>query len=441
MSSELLLTNAANWALQVLLLVGVAGMTLAILRAGDPRLRLWTWQTVLLLSLSLPLITPWTNLAAAGPSIDSGAADWSIPWGHLLAAVVGGGILLRLIRLAVGMARLGGLRRRATAWWPAWFPALAARIGASAMLGASREIESAVTFGLIRPSVLVPDALAAASEPHQRAVVAHELFHVVRRDWAWLLAEEAVRTLLWWHPAIWIAVAEARQAREEIVDRHAIAAVGDRDGYLEALVAAAEHRGAHLAGFVPHFYRRNQLKSRVRRLLKENHMSPMRMLVCAAIIAVAVPATVWAGGSAFPLASAGGEVVQQDPPPPPPPPPPPQRVTKKNAAGEQFPPPPPPPPPQRKNAVIVKKVSKSDGPPPPPPPAPERLYRVKPIAPKKVIKEPQDELPPPPPPAPKGQKLAPKIIKKDAPLPPKDGRPVVKDEKLVPKVIKKGGGA
>ena len=48
-----------------------------------------------------------------------------------------------------------------------------------------------VTFGLWRAVVLLPAALHAQPGEIREAVLAHELLHVSRRDWAWVLAEEA----------------------------------------------------------------------------------------------------------------------------------------------------------------------------------------------------------------------------------------------------------
>ena len=61
-----------------------------------------------------------------------------------------------------------------------------------------------VTFGFRRPVVLLPDSLRMQPEPIQRAVLAHELWHVRRRDWIWTVVEEAVRAVFWFHPAIWM---------------------------------------------------------------------------------------------------------------------------------------------------------------------------------------------------------------------------------------------
>ena len=453
MSAAVIVANGVSWAIQTLLIVGAAGCTLAVLRVTNPALRLRTWHTALALCLVLPLVGPWQTVASEFAVPPASGRLSVIPWRLWAAAIVVTGIAARVVWLCVGMGKLRGLRRRSTPWSPEWFANLARAVGVSAAIRVSREIRSAVTFGWRHASILVPDRLVRAPETHQRAVAAHELRHVARRDWLWVLAEEAVRTVFWWHPAIWFAIAEARLAREELVDREAIAITRNRAGYLEALVAAAEPSGAVVGGFVPHFYRRRQFSARIRRLLKENDMSPRRMFACMVMIALALPATAWAAASAFPLVSDSSAAVGQDPPPPPPPPPPatskvqapppppsaapaaPPRVVRKEIkrvdpqAGEQKLPPPPPPPAKpapRKVVKVsegvpgglpggipagvppppprpVKKATKGEStlmpPPPPPPPAPPKTARP-------VKKGGGDPPPPPPPPAP------PKVIKK-----------------------------
>jgi hypothetical protein len=250
-----------------------------------------------------------------------------------------------------------------------WYRGLAADAGVSASLAASLDIDSAVTFGVRRPAILVPGRLLEAPEPHQRAIVAHELHHVARRDWVWVLAEEALRIALWWHPAIWFALGEAQLAREEIVDRRTIAATGNRTGYLEALIAAADSAPAGALGFGPQFYRRRQLFTRVRRLLQEETMSNVRVFAVAAALAIAVPATVFGVSAAFPLTAAERAIAPQDQPPPPPPPP-----QARSSGRDDAPPPPPPPRPSR---VRTAPVTMRDQPPPPPPkPVDEKVVTV-----------------------------------------------------------------
>src|SRR5690606_41863396 len=68
------------------------------------------------------------------------------------------------------------------------------------------------------PVVLLPSALQTLSPGVQQAVLAHELWHVRRRDWLWSLCEELLCAIFWFHPAIWYLVARVQWAREEVVD-------------------------------------------------------------------------------------------------------------------------------------------------------------------------------------------------------------------------------
>ena len=317
MSLSLVVGNLASWALQTLLLIAVTGAVLALLRVTDPRLRLRTWHGILGAALLLPFLQRW-QIAAGSPSVDAAAGAARFAWEPWLAAFVVIGIAARAGWMVAGLRQLRRLRLTATPWrpLPAWYRGLAADAGVSASLAASLDIDSAVTFGVRRPVILVPGQLLDAPEPHQRAIVAHELHHVARRDWVWVLAEEALRAVLWWHPAIWFALSEAQLAREEIVDRRTIAATGNRTEYLEALIAAADPARAVTPGFGSTFYRRRQLFTRVRRLLEEESMSKTRMLAVAAALAIAVPATVLGASAAFPLTAAHTAIALQDPPPP-----------------------------------------------------------------------------------------------------------------------------
>lgn len=378
MISSANLANVWNWALQTAVLLAVVGGLLAAMRVVDARVRLRVWRGALMSALALPLFQRWQIVfVTAGDTADAIADPVRWNWAPWLAVVIMFGVIIRAVWLISSFWGLRRLRMRAIAWLPppAWYPPMAGTIGASAELGVSTEIGSAVTFGVRRPSILVPANLLESPEPHQRAVVAHELHHVARRDWLWVLGEEFIRTALWWHPAIWFALDEVQLAREEVVDRQAIAATGSRRSYLEALVAAADPAAYRTMGFVPNFYRRRHLSMRIKRLLQENTMTTRKVIGIAAALALALPATVVAAGAAFPLVAVD-EAVRQDPPPPPPPPPPAPVRVKPTQDPAKVPPPPTP----------ARPVRKSDMPPPPPPPPPPPApVKMKPPAPPKVV--------------------------------------------------------
>ncbi|MBA2303227.1 MAG: M56 family metallopeptidase [Acidobacteria bacterium] len=104
-----------------------------------------------------------------------------------------------------------------------------------------------VTFGVARPVVLLPETLRMKSLGVRRAVLAHELWHVRRRDWLWSLSEEILRAMLWFHPAIWYLVSRVQSSREEVVDELAILSTNARRSYLEALLAFADEPAVYPA--------------------------------------------------------------------------------------------------------------------------------------------------------------------------------------------------
>jgi beta-lactamase regulating signal transducer with metallopeptidase domain len=101
-------------------------------------------------------------------------------------------------------------------------------------------------------------------------VVCHELIHVQRRDWLWVLGEETVRAVLWFNPAVWWLIARVQLAREELVDELTVLATNRRRAYMEALLAFADETPLAPAAA---FARRRHLFRRMVLLSKEGVMS------------------------------------------------------------------------------------------------------------------------------------------------------------------------
>jgi TonB family protein len=116
---------------------------------------------------------------------------------------------------------------------------------------------------------------------------------VARRDWPWIVVEEVVRALFWFHPAVWWLVERIQESREQLVDRLVIARIPSKRAYMTALLAFADgdRRSATLATA---FLRRRHLRSRLRKLGKESVMS-RRRLVWTAVVMVCVLAGSVAG--------------------------------------------------------------------------------------------------------------------------------------------------
>lgn len=188
-------------------------------------------------------------------------------WLYALPAVVLGGVTV------VAVTRLFGLRRRATVLVePAWLGALAhaqRRMGfkSGAALLVSPDIASPVSWGLFRPTIVLDErALGAKSEAE--AIIAHELAHVARADWAKLLLSRAATALFWFNPLVWLLARQCHELREEAADDAVLRHEVDGSDYAAILVGHARHecRGLLLAanGVAPG---KGSLRRRVTRVL------------------------------------------------------------------------------------------------------------------------------------------------------------------------------
>jgi TonB family protein len=319
--------NAVAACAQIALLVALCAGLPRLLRLRAPSVQYLFWRVLLTTCLLLPLLAPRlpaemafvpapTGLlsqasgaagAPLGPPVPAAAR---IDWWRVGAIVIVTGIVVRLAWIALGIFRLHRMRTRAREE-AAGFDDLAQAIGVTAPILWSGDVSHPVTFGAWRPVVLLPMALKSVDVLARRAVVAHELHHVKRRDWLWVLGEEVVRSLLWFHPAVWWLISRVQLARETVVDELSILTTNARRAYLDTLLAFADD-----TGLSPAFSARRHLFHRVMLLSKEGGMSSIRIVASSCVLAVALAAGSWSAVYAFPLHAAW----QQPPPPPPPPP-------------------------------------------------------------------------------------------------------------------------
>ena len=75
-----------------------------------------------------------------------------------------------------------------------------------------------VTWGLARPTVILPEAARAWSDDRLRVVLSHELAHVRRGDWGTQLAAELLRAVQWFNPVAWMVCRRLRRESEHACD-------------------------------------------------------------------------------------------------------------------------------------------------------------------------------------------------------------------------------
>ena len=166
-------------------------------------------------------------------------------WRRLLVAFWGAGVLLFCIRLAgawLALKRLVGRSRAATSvtLYRALEP-LRVRAGVtrSVKLLLSNRVPSPLTFGWLRPVIVLPySAVTGLPAKQLEAVLAHELAHIQRHDYLVGVLQTLIETLLFYHPAMWWTSRTVRREREHCCDELAVTLFrGDAHGYAHALLA------------------------------------------------------------------------------------------------------------------------------------------------------------------------------------------------------------
>ncbi len=331
MSAALVLRNLGAWSAQVAVLWLAAVALQRLTPLQRPAARLGLGQALLALVVLLPTIQPWqtpsasllvqTSLGPAGPVVAPPlrpAFEEVVAWPAIVLAALAAGALLQLGRLALGLLRL---RRIARAAQPLaaepWLQALRDAVAPRAVLALSDDAVAPATFGLGRPTILLPRTFPALAREMQRAVALHELVHVRRRDWEVQLLEEVVRSLAFFHPAVHWLVGRVRLAREQCVDAAVVSRLGGREVYLESLVKVARQTARARAVPAAPFLRESHLRERVDLLLKEVFMSRARTAAHLVLTTAALLLALGWAASALPLqadrpASDTAKVALQD---------------------------------------------------------------------------------------------------------------------------------
>jgi TonB family protein len=302
-----------SYALQSGLLLAVGLLLPGLLRFRHPGTLLVYWRVLLLAVLFLPLAPlDWAGAASLpyltleGLQVEAVVAtalpptlpglSWKIP--AILIAIVA---LLGILRLAFGIAYLNACRRQARPLEPTPPPVsdLQGRLGVNAPFLVSNRLTTPLTYGWLRPAVLLPQSFQNLSVDEQEGVACHELLHVLRRDWPMAFLEALLQALLWFHPAVWLILPRIALAREQVVDTDTVRLTGKRRQYLDALWSVICSRQPTVAPLAMPFLGRRDLVDRVAWLQKEITVSKTRIAFSAFILVVTVPAVAVFGASLF----------------------------------------------------------------------------------------------------------------------------------------------
>ncbi|HEX9942156.1 MAG TPA: M56 family metallopeptidase [Thermoanaerobaculia bacterium] len=255
---------AFAYAVRAALMLMAGALAARCLRSRPAALRHLVWSLVLAATLLLPLLSAafrielplpagWPRSASAvgidrqaarassgaqAPGRDRApilAVPMSEPFSvsHALLAVWCAGSLILLARTVAGRIALRRIARGARPVAEDGLLAEAARAAGCrrrVRLLTDGRIPAPVTFGILRPVIVLPTGWEAWPRSQRRAVLLHELCHVARLDAVPQLLAEVVRAVHWFDPLAWHAVRRLAAERERACDDAVLrAGIGPRE--------------------------------------------------------------------------------------------------------------------------------------------------------------------------------------------------------------------
>jgi bla regulator protein blaR1 len=329
MTSETLITAAANHLWQSTAFAAVAALVTLALRNNDARTRYRVW-----LAASLKFMAPFAVLAAMGAHLKTPAHPVVSPSRLLLieqigqpfgtavephaalrpAASVAAGMHLPVVLFVLW---LGGALFVLIRWLARWRRAaclirqahpitegaaaetvrrLAERAGVRTpvrIVSSRAPLEPGV-FGWLRPVLFLPEGIEKHLSAEQlESVIAHEISHVQRRDNLFAAIQALVEAVFWFHPLVWWIGARLLEERERACDEEVLAGGSQPVAYAEGILRTCrlylESPAPCMSGVTG-----ADLKERIVRItsqIKARNLGPGQkaLLALAAVLAVTAP--------------------------------------------------------------------------------------------------------------------------------------------------------
>jgi beta-lactamase regulating signal transducer with metallopeptidase domain len=132
----------------------------------------------------------------------------------------------------------------------------------------SHRINSAFTFGFIKPFIVLPVGFFTSLPPDQiEAVLLHELYHIKHKDYLVNILTMAFEVIFFYHPVMWWLAKNIRQERENRCDDQ-VTKILDKKVYAHALLNMESYRQS-LNYAIPFSNKQSNLKMRIMRIFEQ----------------------------------------------------------------------------------------------------------------------------------------------------------------------------
>jgi beta-lactamase regulating signal transducer with metallopeptidase domain/Leucine-rich repeat (LRR) protein len=200
----------------------------------------------------------------------------SNPWRFVLLIWVAGAFLA-LLPLVLGRFSLWrlerGARRETAASWLGLLQQLLTglKFNRAVDLLKTNRRRMPMTWGVIRPKLLLPEQSQEWTEDRRRVVMLHELAHAKRCDYLTNVVTQLACAMYWFNPLVWVAarqmIAERERACDDVVLRHGAKPSDYAEQLLHIAAGLPTDRFVVYAGIA--MARPSKLESRLRAILDD----------------------------------------------------------------------------------------------------------------------------------------------------------------------------
>jgi len=152
-------------------------------------------------------------------------------------------------------------------------------------------------FGIARPVLIWPEGIShRLDDQHLEAILAHEVWHVRRRDNLSAAIHMLVEAVFWFYPLVWWLGARLIDERERACDEEVLELGGDRQVYAESILKVCEFcLGSPLpcvSGVTGADLKKRMVHIMNDRILHNLGLGQKLVLTIAATLAIAIPVTI-----------------------------------------------------------------------------------------------------------------------------------------------------
>ncbi len=309
-----------------------AGLLTLVLRQNHARFRYWLW-----LVASVKFLIPFSLLVALGSylsgahtvagtnaafyiAVEEVSQPFTQPTMPVIPQVAASTGLTQLLPLFLAVVWLCGFLVVIFHWYFRW-RRISVAIRKSVPLQEGREVQALRrleratgmgkatemllsrtslepgVFGITRPVLLWPEGISERLEDsHLEAILAHELWHVRRRDNLAAAIHMVVEAIFWFHPLVWWLGARLVEERERACDEKVLESGSDRQVYAESILKICEFCvGSPLAcvtGVTGADLKKRMAYIMTRNLSRELDFSRKLLLSASGLLALAAPIAV-----------------------------------------------------------------------------------------------------------------------------------------------------